>query len=163
MELDRPRKPLRIDLSRHRTQPSSPLRLVALVGIAATVGLVLFLVHRGEPEHHELTAKELDAYLSVAPTIRSERHAAAAEGARAAAWSSRPGIQRALESVGWTMQDYLRVEGQVSAARLRLEDPEAFEREFRPEDAPEAVVDLIRPRLAEVLRVQRPFTSPDEP
>jgi len=125
--------------------------------------LAAVVVLRGcGPEESEappppLTAEALDAYLRAAPTLRAERHRAAAEGAAPGTWADRPGFAEALDAVGWSLDDYLRVEGQVSAARLRLEDPEIFAREFRPEDAPDAAVALVQARLDAVRAAQAPL------
>jgi hypothetical protein len=133
------------------------LALLALV-IAAALALRSCGADGGSPPP-PLTAAALDSYLRVAPAVRRERHRARAEGQAPSRWHERPGFEEALRAVGWELADYLRVEGQVAAARLAVEDPALFAREFRPEDAPPAAVELVRLRLDDVRRVQAPVSE----
>ena len=137
-----------------RRAPRVAARLLVLVALGGCAAC-----GPDAPEPPALTASALDSYLSIAPAVRRARHAARIAGEQTSRWNDRPAMIEALASVDWTPDDYLRVGGQVSAARLRIEDPALFAREFKPRDAPDDHVALVRQRLEDVRRVQGPLSE----
>ncbi|MEM7248791.1 MAG: hypothetical protein AAF533_25900 [Acidobacteriota bacterium] len=106
-----------------------------------------------EPEP-PLTQELLSTYLDIAWDFRIERRRARLAGWHPATWHEWPELSATLKRVGWTMPDYMRIEGQVATARLRLQYPELFERDdYRDSDAPQEHLDLVEPVLARVLEV----------
>jgi hypothetical protein len=133
----------------------------ALVGgLFVAAGIVVMAVaifRRAGAEARPLLAEEVLTYVEVAPAVRRERRDARRRDVPPARWADQPALRDALDAVGWSMDDYVRVEGQVTAARLRIEDPELFAREFSPADAPDPAVAAVRPLLEAVRRVQAPL------
>ena len=155
----------RIRLDRKSPDASKGLKLGIVLAALALVVAVLVMGRQGaapigEPRDPPLTAAELDAYLSIAMEVRLGRREAREAGTPPLEWPEYPAVAQPLARVGWRMEDFVRVEGQVNAARLALTDPSLTE--VDPDDphsrpVPEEHVALVRPRLPEVQVAQGPL------
>ena len=155
----------RLGLKHRAPDASKGLKLGVILAALALVVAVLLLGRQGaaplgEPEDPALTAAELEAYLSIAMEVRLGRREAREAGVAPLDWPDHPAVKGPLDRVGWTMEDFVRVEGQVNAARLALTDPRLAEAD--PEDpysrpVPEGQLELVRPRLEEVRAAQAPL------
>lgn len=160
----------RLSLKQHRPDASKGLKLGVILAALALVVAVLVLGREGaaplgEPQDPALTAAELDAYLGIALEVRRGRKQAREAGVAPLDWPEHPAVKGPLDRAGWTMEDFVRVEGQVNAARLALLDPKLAERD--PDDpysrpVPEEHLELVRPRLEEVRAAQAPLPEPDD-
>jgi hypothetical protein len=139
--------------------PSPPDKGLASSFLAITLLACLFGCGSDEPPP-ALTGSALDKYVEIAMEVRSDRRRALSSGQPAAMWPKRPTIEAALDSVGWSMADYLRVEGQVAAARVRIEFPDVFKEEFATRDAPDEHVNLVRERIDELRAAQASLPDP---
>ena len=139
------------------------------VGVAVAAGALLFVLFflRGDGRAGlsdpvagpTLTAARLDAYLVAAPEVRLGRREAREAGWKAATWADYPRIATALEQAGWSMADYMLVEGQIKAARIEIAEPGTVHDLDDPHSRPVPAehLELVRGRLAEVTRAQAPL------
>ena len=145
------------------TRPGMGFRVLPVIAVVALVIIGMKASRHDGPSRTPdtpLTAAELDAYLTVALEVRGGRREARLADWKVEQWPEHPRVASALSSVDWTMNDYVRVEGHVSNARLAITDPEAFQREFAKGDAPDDHLELVRPRIEEVLVAQGPLPEP---
>ena len=155
----------RIRLEHRPKDASRGLKAAVLLAALALVMAVLWLgrsspVPLGEVEEAALTEGRLASYLSIALEVRNGRREAREAGQPPIQWAAHPRVASALSSVGWQMEEYLLVEGQVNHARLALRDAEQVEVDAddphsRP--VPPAHVELVRARLSEVERALAPL------
>jgi hypothetical protein len=141
------------------------LRIGVVLAAAALIAAVFAL--RGDdaarPSEHRdeavLTPALLETYLDTALEVRLGRRDARAAGIKPAAWAEHPRVAGALERAGWSMADYMRVEGQVNAARLEIQAPGSVHDLDDPNSrpVPPEHLALVRERLTEVQRVQGPL------
>ena len=106
-----------------------------------------------------LAAEEADAYLAIALDVRRGRREARKAGWAVARWPAWPAIDSALGSVGWSMETYMRVEAQLGAARVKLQEPELCAREYLASSAPAEHVAIVRARLDRLVEVQAPLSD----
>jgi hypothetical protein len=152
-----------IEIERKVRDGSWGLRIGVVLAVVALL-IALFALRGGEASdesaatHQEatLTHALLDTYLKTSREVRLGRQEARAAGWKPATWSEYPRIAEALKQAGWVTSDYLRVEGQVSAARLELTEPGSVHDLDDPNSrpVPPGHLEVVRPRLAEVVSAQ---------
>jgi hypothetical protein len=130
----------------------APARLAAAAAVLSLLALASCGRSRGV---YPLTDEVVRTYLEVHPPIHRAFLEGVKAGERPATTAQRPEVAAALARAGWSVRDYLRVDGSISNAMLFLESPARFRRmELTEEDAPPENVRVVNVRYFELKRMK---------
>jgi hypothetical protein len=129
-------------------------RAAAAVLLAA--GLALLPSCKGQPAGiYPLDDATVESYLRIYPRMVPILKEAREAREKPAATAEKPEVQQLLATAGWSWSDYLRIDGSIANAMLRIESPELFRRmEMRPEDAPPGNVDVVERHYYELKKMK---------